>query len=446
MKKQHKNFFHIEPSQGLLNDPNGLIHFKGTYYFFHQWNRFNTNHDYKEWGLFTSENLVQWESRGTAILPDRYDDKDGIYSGSAIEKDNRIYLFYTGNTRMDGVRKSYQKIAVSTDGMTFVKQEGSIETPEGFSEHHRDPKVWRKGDDWWMIVGAQTTENVGAITFFQSKDLLQWEYQGLFYSDPVLDQMCECPDYFSLTDEVDILTVCPQKRTHYAGTDAALSSYAGYLVGKMDYAEKSFTPHGPLQKLDHGFDFYAPQSFEDEKGRRIMVAWMSRMEEEEEKGCPTTQEGYLHCLTMPRELQWRNGKLFQIPLEEYQTLRKKKQVLYSVEGSINNQCAAYEIILDFKEDIREFSLTLNSGANTIHFSEEHFQISRINWVTQKQEMRQIKLEQLNKIHVFADRSTLEVFLNDGEYVFSLRNFCDTPDRDVSYQKLNPKGTVTFYQY
>ena len=79
----YRNYFHIEPEKGLLNDPNGLIQFRGRYYFFHQWNRFATNHDYKEWGLFTSVDLLNWDNQGSAILPDSEDDKDGIYSGSA---------------------------------------------------------------------------------------------------------------------------------------------------------------------------------------------------------------------------------------------------------------------------------------------------------------------------------------------------------------------------
>lgn len=63
--------FHLEPDVGLLNDPNGLIQYKGIYYVFFQWNRFEKNHTYKEWGLFTSKNLIDWSFKGSAIIPDQ---------------------------------------------------------------------------------------------------------------------------------------------------------------------------------------------------------------------------------------------------------------------------------------------------------------------------------------------------------------------------------------
>ncbi len=86
-------------------------------------------------------------------------------------------------------KKSYQKIAYSEDGRTFIKKDQVIETPIGYTEHHRDPKVWEKNGVWWMIVGAQTQANGGAITLFESSDLVNWQFNGEFYSDEKLDQM-----------------------------------------------------------------------------------------------------------------------------------------------------------------------------------------------------------------------------------------------------------------
>ncbi|WDZ64221.1 glycoside hydrolase family 32 protein [Paenibacillus polymyxa] len=446
MENRHKNYFHIEPDKGLLNDPNGLIQFKGKYYFFHQWNRFDTSHDYKEWGLFLSKDLVNWTNIQSAILPDRYDDKDGVYSGSAIENDGKMYLFYTGNTKLNGIRKSYQKIAVSNDGRTFIKQESTIETPEGFSEHHRDPKVWKKDNKWWMIVGAQTKENVGAITLFQSDDLLTWIYEGIFYTDTILDQMCECPDYFTLTDGIEILMVCPQKRTSGRQSDRPISSYAGYLVGKMDYKTNKFNQSTEIKMLDEGFDFYAPQSFLDDKGRRIIVGWMSRMDENQERNCPTVKDGYLHCLSMPRELKWIDNHLYQTPLKEYENLRKKEQEYKNEYGTISNNSKAFELIIDFDEAIKDFSVSLNSNTNPIIYRCGKLEIGRINWVTEKLETKILQVKDLTKLHIFCDSSTLEIFINDGQYVFSMRYFCDEQNRNIEYKSLNEKGMINFYSY
>lgn len=446
LENQYRNYFHIEPEKGLLNDPNGLIQFKGMYYFFHQWNRFETNHDYKEWGLFVSKDLVKWESQGSALLPDVEDDKDGVYSGSAIEKDGKLYLFYTGNSKNQEKRKSCQKIAHSEDGRTFVKKEQVIETPMGYTEHHRDPKVWEKNGKWWMIVGAQTKSNTGAITLFESSDLVKWDFQGEFYSGEELDQMCECPDVFSLSQDVDILLVCPQKRTVTEETDLAVSSYSGYLVGEINYQKKKFINKDKLMRLDYGFDFYAPQTFEDDKGRRILTAWMSRMGEKEETYCPTISDGYLHCLTMPRELKWKNGVLYQIPLEEYEGLRKEERVYNDSCQLIKNRSKSYEIIIESDESISDFMISLNSEMNAVHYSDGLLKISRINWVSGRSESTEVKLPALFKLQIFNDTSTMEVFVNDGEHVFTMRTFSNYSSRDAYYQNLNQNGSVVFYNY
>lgn len=105
----------------MLNDPNGLTYFQGNYYVFHQWNRFDLNHSYKEWGLFTSNDLLRWKHQGSALLPDSEKDLSGVYSGSAIVIEDKLHLFYTGNSKINGSRRSLQCQAISEDGKTFQK-------------------------------------------------------------------------------------------------------------------------------------------------------------------------------------------------------------------------------------------------------------------------------------------------------------------------------------
>lgn len=105
--------YHLEADKGLLNDPNGLSWFNGKYYVFFQWNPFEKNHSYKEWGLFTSKDLLQWDFEGSAVIPDQEYDRDGVYSGSGYVIGNQLYLFYTGNDKKDGKRKSGKADSVS---------------------------------------------------------------------------------------------------------------------------------------------------------------------------------------------------------------------------------------------------------------------------------------------------------------------------------------------
>ncbi|CBL50959.1 glycoside hydrolase family 32 protein [Lactobacillus crispatus] len=331
MKNIHKNILHLEPNRGLMNDPNGLVFFKNKYYVFHQWNRFALDHSYKEWGLFTSTDLLHWKSQGSAILPDSLQDKDGVYSGSAVVKDNQLHLFFTGNCKNNDQRSSYQRHAILHKEYSFIKQDTSISTPAECTEHFRDPYVSKTDNGWQMIIGGQTRDYRGAVAIYNSVDLNAWHYQGIFFTDDVLDQMCECPNLVHF-DEEDLLMVCPQKRD--IETDKNISSYAGYIVGEQKGYR--FLPESKIQFLDEGFDFYAPQVFTDKNNRKIMLGWMSRMSEEQEKKCPTRKWGYIHCLTIPRKLKFIDGKLYQKPLKEYEKALDLKKEYFSTDIVFNS--------------------------------------------------------------------------------------------------------------
>src|SRR5699024_814478 len=134
--------YHIAPPTGLLNDPNGWIQWKGTYHLFYQWMPFKTGHGAKFWNHVTSKNLIDWKQEEMALTPSDWFDKDGCYSGSSIEHEGKLKLFYTGNVKDNDERATYQCLAVSEDGIHFEKKGVLIELPEGFTTHFRDPKVW----------------------------------------------------------------------------------------------------------------------------------------------------------------------------------------------------------------------------------------------------------------------------------------------------------------
>jgi beta-fructofuranosidase len=170
------------------------------------------------------------------------------------------------------------------------------------------------------------------------------------------------------------------------------------------------------------------------------------MDENQERSCPTVKDGYLHCLSMPRELKWIDNHLYQTPLKEYENLRKKEQEYKNEYGIISNNSKAFELIIDFDEAIKDFSVSLNSNTNPIIYHCGKLEIGRINWVTEKLETKIIQVKDLTKLHIFCDSSTLEIFINDGQYVFSMRYFCDEQNRNIEYKSLNEKGMINFYSY
>ena len=111
------------PPVGLMNDPNGLIYWKGTYHVFYQWMPFATTHGAKFWGHYTSRNLIHWERQAPALAPSEWFDRNSCYSGSAVDNDGVLTLFYTGNVKDDdGTRHTYQCMAISSDGLHFEKR------------------------------------------------------------------------------------------------------------------------------------------------------------------------------------------------------------------------------------------------------------------------------------------------------------------------------------
>lgn len=417
MAKTRRQGFHLEPPAGLLNDPNGLVWYRGSYYVYFQWNKFEKNHSYKEWGSFSSEDLVHWQFQGSALVPDQTYDQNGVYSGSGMEIGGKLCLYYTGNHKENGCRTSRQCLAVTEDGRHYLKLGPVLETPEGYTPHFRDPDVFQAENGlYYMVIGAQRSNGRGALALARSRDGQTWDYlHPLAYSQQY--EMVECPDLF-LLDGQYVLLYCPQARNNE--TDACLSSYSAYKPVTFDPETGLLSPEDAdldqgLTVTDGGFDFYSPQTFTDGKGRRILFAWMSRMEEAEEAAF-SAGEPSVHCLTMPRVLHWREGRLWQAPPEE----------LYSLLGDpIQPEALAsrtFWLGIEGLPGDRPFSLALHGGEAAVAFdpAAKTLTLTRTAWLTGRPETKTCPLDQLNRLELWSDRSSLEVFINGGSLVLSAR--------------------------
>ncbi|MDO4588282.1 MAG: sucrose-6-phosphate hydrolase [Fusobacterium sp.] len=438
-----RNKFHINPKKGLLNDPNGLIFFKGEYHIFYQYNPNSCEHKNKHWAHLKSKNLVDWEELPIALSPTDWFDKDGCYSGSAIEKDNKLYLIYTGNVKSNDIRESYQCLAVSEDGVNFKKL-GSVisnkEIPNQYTKHFRDPKVWFNGKNYSLVLGAQRSNLTGTVVEYISNDLINWHFKGELLKEN-FGYMCECPDkVFFNKDEA--LLFCPQ------GLEAKEFLYnnlfqSGYIINDD---EKNFC------ELDRGFEFYAPQTFKDKNGDNILIGWVGMPEN---TNLPSVNEGWIHNLTIPRKLILKEKKIFQIPHQNLKLLRKESIFLNDI--SINNKInlknynifgKTYELIIDFKNLKDDFSIEIKSDIinktflNYDYFN-KIFSLSRDS-LNQKRSIRKCKLKSLFKIHIFSDNSCLEIFLNDGEEVFTA-NIFSTGENIILESKNNNIFNIEFYK-
>ena len=202
---------HFKAPNCWINDPNGFIWYQGQYHLFYQCFPYAPQWGRMHWGHAVSKDLVNWEEKGIALYPTKTDDRSGCFSGSAVEQDGTMYLYYTGVNYLEEDPEninhcrndqflSAQMMISSADGMTFdnLQEKKTIiptiaEDKIGSKTHTRDPKVWRGTDAWYMVLGSSVAHK-GRLLIYQSRDLQNWKYLSHVEKDN-FGWMWECPDY-----------------------------------------------------------------------------------------------------------------------------------------------------------------------------------------------------------------------------------------------------------
>lgn len=326
-KGRYRQQYHFMAPAGWINDPNGLIFWHGQYHLFYQYNPYEAIWGAMHWGHAVSNDLIHWEHLPIALAPsESYDDhpQGGCFSGSAVGDDDKLMLLYTAATNSANglVQTQTQCLATSKDGITFEKYKNNPviqELPPDASSDFRDPKVLKYKNFWYLIVGSSLGGGAreggdGCVQMYQSADLKRWEYCGVIArSNGKLGTMWECPDLFPIGDKW-VLTFSPM----FYGERKAI-----YLLGDMDFDNALFS-WDYEGEIDCGFDFYAPQSFLDGKGRRILIAWANGwdwMPWWKDFG-QTADEGWCGHFAIPREVRiTEDNRLQFVPINELESLR-----------------------------------------------------------------------------------------------------------------------------
>lgn len=425
---------HLMPPVGWLNDPNGLCQFNGVYHAFFQYSPFNPEGGLKMWGHCTSKDMIHWEYQGTALYPDQPFDCHGVYSGSAFIEDGVMYLYYTGNVKLEN-REDYDYVntgreantilVTSTDGGHFgTKQElmRNTDYPSDLTLHVRDPKVWKEKDVYYMIQGARTKEDVGQALIFQSKDKTSWTLHSRVSTEEPFGYMWECPDYFE-TGGRKILSASVQglKGGVWEERNVYQSGYflaEGDILGVYQLSE--------YRLWDYGFDYYAPQSFETEDGRRIQIGWMG-MPDCEEYTNPTIKDGWQHCFTFPREIYVEGGTVRQRPVRELELLERPLQDSRKNLGKEAVKIEGCETCDLAVRGIRENRFRCVIGAELVlEYRDGRFEMRFVSRdkssASAGRGLRYVELERLEDVRILTDVSSVEVFINSGEYVLSTRYY------------------------
>lgn len=425
-----REHFHLMPPVGWLNDPNGLCQFEGVYHAFFQYSPFDAEGGVKMWGHYISDNMLDWKYQGVALYPDQPFDCHGVYSGSALVEDGKMYLYYTGNVKLEDGEYDYIRtgregntvLVSSEDGIHFGHKKQlmrNTDYPDDLTCHVRDPKVWKEQDTYYMVQGARTKEDVGQILIFTSKDKVNWKFKSRIESKEPFGYMWECPDYFTIGDK-KILSASVQGLE--GGIWEERNVYqSGYFEVEGDIL--SSYKLGEYKLWDYGFDYYAPQSFETEDGRRIHISWMG-MPDCEAYTNLTIADGWQHCFTLPREIYMKDGKICQRPIRE---LDYKEAITKIAENKLQaDSCKAYDLKID-KIQNNQFCIALAEEL-LLEYTDGRFRMrftdNRKTCVSAGRDCRYVETDEVTNIRVIADVSSVEVFVNDGEYVFSTRYYPD----------------------
>lgn len=416
MNKRYRQSYHLMPEQGFLNDPNGLCFYKGSYHIFHQYAPQGLKGP-RGWGHYETKDFVSYKNYGMVILPDTAWDASGAYSGSALVDDGLMELFYTGNVKQPGNhdytssgREQNLIYLTSEDGVVFTEKEllmTNSDYPENCSCHVRDPKVWKESDGLYkMILGARTRNDEGEALVYVSADKKHWNLEKTFKS-PNMGYMWECPDFFNLQGK-DFLCCCPQG-VEPKGLEFNNVYQSGYFLLEGDK---------PLEfkEFDRGFDFYAPQTFLAPDGRRIIIGWFG-LPDAPYKNPTEEEENWIHCLTIPRTLEYKENKLWQEPIKELENLRMD-EVSLELKAGVTNvlpkvQC---EVLIDFTNKADNFSISFRKDTE-ISLKDGVFTL-KMGGSGMGRTERSCAVDNTDRVRIFSDTSSLEIFVN-GE-VFSAR--------------------------
>lgn len=458
---EERPIFHVTPKIGWMNDPNGFSVYQGKYHLFYQSHPYSLQWGPMHWGHVVSEDLLHWEYLPSAIGPDTEYDKNGCFSGSAIElKDGRQLLLYTGVKRQPdeyGVEREVQTQCIAVgDGINYEKYEGNPiltgkDIPAGFSVNDfRDPKIFEKEDGTYgCVVGNRTEDSSGAVLLFQSKDAVHWEFVSVLdRSRNEYGKMWECPDFFKLEDK-NVILLSPQEM-QADGLEFHNGNCTMAIMGKWNENTKRFCRE-TIQAIDYGLDFYAPQTLQTSDGRRVMIGWMQNWD----TCIPPEGARYFGQMSIPRELTVRNGRLVQNPIRELNGLRGTKvsyqEITLEKETNLEQVCGrvldltvvvkpqqeSYECFrMKFAKDDRFYSeLAYYPGQNVFRISREHSGTNRD--VVHQRECYVRDGQGEIKLRLILDKFSAEIFVNDGEQALSMTMYTPQTANAITFESDKP---------
>ncbi|MFW5614997.1 MAG: DUF4980 domain-containing protein [Prevotella pectinovora] len=437
-REQYRPLYHHTPAYGWMNDPNGMFFKDGVWHLYFQHNPYGSQWENMTWGHSTSTDLIHWTFQGDPVQPDAW---GSIFSGSSVVDknntagfgENAIVALYTS-----AGENQTQSMAYSTDnGKTFTKYDGNPIITSNVPDF-RDPHMFWNEDikKWNMILAAGQQMNI-----YSSDNLKDWKFESSFGAEyGSHGGVWECPDLMKMkvrgTDKEKWMLVCNINPGGPSGGSATQ-----YFVGDFDGHKFTCESKPEVTKwMDYGKDHYATVTFDNApNGRHVALAWMSNWQYANQ--VPTSQ--YRSANSIPRDLglfEYKGNTYCSVtPSEEITAARSKKpskslseacEMVVNLKGDATitlSNSKGEKVVMTYKAKDETFSMDRTLSGKT-DFSSDFAAITTAP-----------VYGKMNKLRIFIDKSSIEVFDNDGKMAMTNLVFPTKP-----YDKVTIKGKTKKY--
>lgn len=450
--EKYRPQYHYTPASRWIGDPCGLMKHNGKYLAYC-------------WGAAESTDLVHWTELNDNAITNLPKDIAPFTGSVVIDRNNTAG--YGKNAAIAAFtsfdkesKKQSQSIAFSLNGGTTFCYYDLNPVLDIWSTEFRDPTViWDDKNNRWVMLVAKALEK--KVAFYQSPDLKHWTWLSDFGPMGDSERSWECPDMFQ---------VCVDGNPNVKKWVLLISinwAREQYFVG--DFNGITFVPDQPNAEplyVDHGLDYYASrvfQNFDADTHRVFTLGWVNTWDYA--NTAPSTWGKGIWSL--PREYTLRTTsqglRLYQSPCEALQSLRGTK---YSVTlrvkpgksplREISKMTNTYELLAEItpaadNDDVvgfhfceaagRKVVVSYDTASGTLLIDRTNSTDAQIPKFSRIAQHKVRTIDGTLKLHIFVDKSTIEIFANDGEDVFTLLTFADTEQNAASIFSLTGKTKV-----